>query len=235
MDKLFLKDISSYSELGYYSIAVNFTAIITIFSTILLNIWNPIVYKWSANNAPVTDYTDVMKLVFFLSLILWSLAGMFSWILPFILPAELKEVESLFLLLIGGPVLKLLSEITKVGVGIKRKSILIIIPVLIAVIINGVLNYLLIPTFGAKGAAVASLFAFYVLLICRTELSILVWQSFPRFKIYIVCLIYLLSSIGLTEFLDDVYIRFFIWSVFFLINLYMVRNLAVKCKKFKFS
>ncbi|ELB2919090.1 oligosaccharide flippase family protein, partial [Vibrio parahaemolyticus] len=231
MDKLFLKEISTYRELGYYSIAVNFTAVITLFSTILMNIWNPIVYKWSAKKAPVSDYYDVMKLVLLVSLILWSLAGIFSWILPLILPNDLNSVESLFLLLIGGPILKLLSEVTKVGIGIKRKSLLTIIPVFVAVVVNGVLNYFLIPTLGAKGAAIASLFAFYALLVCRTELSRWVWNPFPRVKIYTICLIYLCMSIFLTEIVNDGYLRFCIWSIFLFLNIYFGRGIIERFKK----
>ncbi|EPM6963354.1 TPA: oligosaccharide flippase family protein [Vibrio alginolyticus] len=231
MDKLFLKEISTYRELGYYSIAVNFTAVITLFSTILMNIWNPIVYKWSAKKAPVSDYYDVMKLMLLVSLILWSLAGIFSWILPLILPNDLNSVESLFLLLIGGPILKLLSEVTKVGIGIKRKSLLTIIPVFVAVVVNGVLNYFLIPTLGAKGAAIASLFAFYALLVCRTELSRWVWNPFPRVKIYTICLIYLCMSIFLTEIVNDGYLRFCIWSIFLFLNIYFGRGIIERFKK----
>ncbi|QXO17241.1 lipopolysaccharide biosynthesis protein [Vibrio ostreae] len=107
MDKVFIKQLSSYSELGYYSMAANFTAIIALFSTVFLNIWNPLVYKWVAEKTGLVKFTNSMDLVFIAILCLWSLSGVFSWIIPLVLPEELKKVETIFLLLIGGPILKL--------------------------------------------------------------------------------------------------------------------------------
>lgn len=55
---------------------------------------------------------------------------------------------------------------------------------LIALIINVLANVLLVPSFGAGGAAVSTCLAFWAFLILRTEFSIISWKTMPRFEMY---------------------------------------------------
>lgn len=195
MDKIFIKEMSNLNELGKYSIAVNFTAVIALFSTVFLNIYNPLVFKWSKDNQPLTNYISVMNIIFVFSLILWCLAGLLSSVIPYILPDNVTGVEELFIVLIGGPILKFTSESTKVGFGIQRRPTLSIIPILFSCIINALLNYFLIPVFGAKGAAISSLISFWVLFVSRTEISSRIWISFPRLNFYLYTFPFVIWSI----------------------------------------
>jgi O-antigen/teichoic acid export membrane protein len=234
MDKFFIKELSTYEELGKYAIAANFTAVITIFSTVLLNVYNPKVYQWNANNECIEKYTSVMYLVSFLCFCIWSLSGVFSWLIPITLPNEINDTEIIFSVLIGGPIMKLLSESTKVGIGISRRSHLAVIPILIAVIFNAILNYLFIPLYGAIGAACSSLVSFYILLIARTEISSRCWSYFSRSNYYYLALLFMIISLMSIYFIK---IEFgtawysFFWLVIFFIVVGACLNKCRKCLK----
>ena len=53
-----------------------------------------------------------------------------------------------------------------------------------AVAVNFLGNYLLVPLYGAAGAAVSTAFSFWFFLVLRTEFSCFVWQNIPRLKLY---------------------------------------------------
>jgi O-antigen/teichoic acid export membrane protein len=109
----------------------------------------------------------------------------------------------------------MLSEATVVGVGITRKSIYAMLASIIAFIVNAVLNYLLIPSYGASGAALATMIAFFVFFIIRTEASSYLWKSLPRAKIYLLSVAYIITTIVmvLTEASQKFY--FIIWILLF--------------------
>ena len=56
---------------------------------------------------------------------------------------------------------------------------------LLALVVNLISNYFMVPKFGAGGAAVSTCFTFWVFLILRTEFSIISWNKIPRFEMYI--------------------------------------------------
>jgi O-antigen/teichoic acid export membrane protein len=228
MDKIFIKEYSSFEELGLYSVAVSFTAVIALFSTIFLNIYNPLIYKWHADNVSLEKYFTVMRYMLVLCLSLWCLAGMLSWILPLVLPENLKDIEDLFIILIGGPILKLLSESTKIGFGIQRRPSLSIIAIIVACIANGVLNFYLVPLYGATGAAVASLIAFWCLFFVRTEMSARIWVSFPRSLSYVLSIVFVFLSIfiGCSHYFES-YLSYIFWFMTLSLILIIFRKLIL--------
>nr|WP_281419274.1 polysaccharide biosynthesis C-terminal domain-containing protein [Marinobacterium ramblicola] len=77
-----------------------------------------------------------------------------------------------------------MSETTVVGIGVTRRSIFAMLPAIVAFAVNCIGNWLLIPRFGAAGAAVSTSISFWVFFILRTELSIYVWKPIPRGLLY---------------------------------------------------
>ena len=71
IDRFFLKNYSGLNELGIYSIASTFAAIITVFTVI----WHPLVYKWLKEGIEPKKIQDVMNILFILIIFI-------SWIIP---------------------------------------------------------------------------------------------------------------------------------------------------------
>ena len=184
MDKLFLRNMSTFEELGIYSVASSFAAAAIIFQSVFSTVWAPTVYKWAAEGINIDKIDRVTEHVLAAIVFIFIFAGLFSWIVTYLLPDIYTQVKYILVACMAYPLFYTLSETTVVGLGIARKSGYAMTAALIAAIINFMGNYLLTPTYGAAGAAVSTAFAFWIFLICRTEFSCLVWRKIPRLKLY---------------------------------------------------
>ncbi|MCF4009280.1 lipopolysaccharide biosynthesis protein [Rheinheimera sp. UJ63] len=185
MDKLFLRGLSSFEELGIYSIAVSFAGVALVFQAIFSTVWAPVVYRWAAEGVEPEKIKNVMDYVTLAVVLLWSLAGMFSWAVPYILPPEYNKVQYILLAAIAFPLLYTVSESTGIGIGIKRKTMFSMLAAVVALIVNALGNWFLVPIYGASGAAMASAVAFFIFFTIRTEASSKLWVSFERFRLYV--------------------------------------------------
>lgn len=225
MDKFFLRSLSSFEELGVYSIAVSFAGAALVFQVIFSTVWSPVVYKWASEGVETKKIIDVMDYVALAVFSIWSLSGMFSWLVTYILPSEYYKVQHILLAGMAYPLLYTLSESTGIGIGIQRKTIFSFGAAITALLINGVSNWFLIPSYGAAGAAIGSAIAFFVFFVVRTEASARFWVSFHRYKIYFFTTIYMLLSvlINISSF-EFFYVSFFYFvSLIFVVISYWVK------------
>lgn len=184
LDRIFLSRWSSYSELAVYSIAVNFAAAATIFQSVFSTVWAPTVYKWASKDEGHDKVIIVSRYVLLLVIILFCAAGLLSWIVSFILPPEYAQVQWILVACLAYPLFYTLSETTVVGIGIARKSVYAMLACVLALLVNVACNYILIPRYGAAGAASSTALAFWAFLVLRTEFAIHVWKVLPRAALY---------------------------------------------------
>ncbi|MBV1789420.1 oligosaccharide flippase family protein [Marinobacterium sp. D7] len=184
IDKLFLRTLANFEELGIYSVSVSFAAAATILQSIFTTVWIPTVYKWVSKGDGLDRVLGVIRYALAVVVIAYCLAGLLSWILTLFLPIEYGSVQWIVVSCLGYPLLYTLSETTVVGIGVTRRSIFAMLPAIVAFAVNCIGNWLLIPRFGAAGAAVSTSISFWVFFILRTELSIYVWKPIPRGLLY---------------------------------------------------
>ena len=198
VDKLFLRALSTFEQLGVYSVAVSFAAAATILQGVFSTLWAPMVYKWlnSDQGIELGRIHSVVKQVAITISLIFALAGSFSWLLDFVLPDQYANVKFLVLCCLSFPLFYTLSETTVVGIGISRRSSFSMYASLLAFALNCVLNYFFIPKYGAVAAAISSAIAFWVFLLMRTEFSIYVWKPMPRSTIYSLSCLQLACVIG---------------------------------------
>ncbi|MDQ9094140.1 oligosaccharide flippase family protein [Pseudoalteromonas haloplanktis] len=183
-DKVLLKELSDYNELGVYSVAVSFAAAATVFQSVFSTIWSPMVYKWAAEGNNLKKIDKVNRYVLLIVTTFFCLAGLFSWLVTLFLPAQYESVQWIVISCLGYPLLYTLSETTVVGIGISRRPIFSMVASIIAFIANIIGNYYFIPSLGAVGAAISTCIAFWLFFILRTEFSILLWRAVPRVLLY---------------------------------------------------
>lgn len=218
MDKVFLRSLSTFEELGIYSVASSFAAAAVVFQSIFSTIWAPTVYKWAAEGINTEKIDQVTEYILVAVVILFSLAGLFSWIITYLLPASYASVQYILVACMAYPLFYTLSEATGVGLGIARKSTYAMMASLIAVVVNLVGNYLLVPIYGASGAAISTAFAFWIFFFCRTEFSCRVWRAIPRFRLYATTLACLVVSVLFALMGYDFYLEFILfWLLLLLI------------------
>lgn len=184
IDKIFLRTLASFEELGLYSVAVSFAAAATILQSVFSTVWAPTVYKWASKGEGLENVHKVSRYILALVVVAFCLAGLLSWIVTFFLPPKYDAVQWIVVSCLGFPLLYTLSETTVVGIGISRRSSFAMLAAVSSFLINLVGNWLLIPEFGAAGAAVSTCISFWVFFVLRTEFSIYLWRSMPRVLLY---------------------------------------------------
>jgi O-antigen/teichoic acid export membrane protein len=184
VDKVFLRTLADFEELGIYSVSVSFAAVATILQGVFSTVWAPTVYKWSSAGGGLEKVHEVNRYILALVVICFCAAGLLSWIIGLFLPAEYFEVQWIVVSCLGYPLLYTLSESTAVGIGISKRSIFTMYSAIVAFLVNSVGNWLLIPEFGAAGAAVSTCFSFWIFFLLRTEFSIYLWKPMPRLLLY---------------------------------------------------
>lgn len=203
VDKIFLRTLTNFDELAIYSVAVSFAAAATILKSVFSTVWAPIVYKWASEGEVIDKVEKVMNYVLAIVVFVFCLTGLLSWVITYFLPSNYSEVQWIVVSCIGFPLLYLLSETTVVGIGITRRSSYSMFAAGLALFVNLVGNWILIPAFGAKGAAASTCFSFWVFFILRTEFSILLWLPLPRIRLYLMSSLCVAMAIASTLFGND--------------------------------
>lgn len=184
IDKVFLRTLASFEELGVYSVAVSFAGVATILQSVFSTVWAPTVYKWASKGEGLENIHKVSRYILCLVVLLFCLAGLLSWVVTLFLPGSYAAVQWILVACLGAPLLYTLSETTVVGIGITRRSGFAMLAAVVAFLINLVGNWFLIPRFGAAGAAVSTCTSFWVFFVLRTEFSIFLWKPMPRLPLY---------------------------------------------------
>lgn len=235
-DRLFLRTMASYAELGVYSVAMSLAGVATIIAGIFNTIWAPMVFKWV--NSGDIDYKKIDQISEYVLAAIYLavvISGLFSWVIPYFLPPEYEKVQVLITICLIGPLFYTLSETTAVGIAIARKTKLSMYASICALFIAVIGNYLLIPLLGVAGAAISLAVSFWVFYIVRTEFAKIVWRKIPVKKSYLVTFSLLVMAIFNLFIPSNSIYRFLIWFVAFLSGFFIFSkvNLVVfdKLKK----
>ncbi|MGI2180133.1 oligosaccharide flippase family protein [Shewanella frigidimarina] len=219
LDRIFLRYYSGFEELGIYSVSVNFAGVAIILQSVFSTVWAPIVYKWLADG---DDLNKVFSVTYWMVVIIglfFSLSGLFSWLIPYLLPANFSDVQYIFIACLGYPLFYTLSETTVVGINITKTTKYAMFAAFIALCINIICNYILVPLYGAKGAAISTAVSFWFFFVARTELANRVWVPIKNKNIiHIVTLVYLLMIILFVLFGDNYFTAFFYAFLFLAIS-----------------
>lgn len=193
-----LRGLAGFSELALYSVAASFAGAASILQSIFSLIWAPTVYKWVASNADMKRVDAVARQLLALVTLIVVASGSFTWLIDFVLPTKYIQVKYLVQCTLVQPLLYTLSEVTSIGISIARRTTLSIWITCIAMAFNVILSVVLIPSWGARGAAVANATAFLIYFVGRTEVAARVWMQFPRRRTYAVVIILISMSIMTT-------------------------------------
>lgn len=190
-----LRTFSDFKELGIYSMAMSFAGMAMIFQMIFSTVWMPTVYKWVAAKEDLRKIDTVTSHVLAAVCFIFALAGMFSWVIDYVLPADYMQVKYIVVCCMAQPLLYTLSETTVVGLNVQRKSMHALGIAILALACNALLSFLLVPRFGAAGAAISNALAYAVFFIARTEIAGRLWRPIQRTQLYSMIILVLSIAI----------------------------------------
>lgn len=171
-DKIMLKQFSGYEEIGLYSGAASIVALLNAFQGAFTTFWTPVVYE-HYNQAPDDKkfYIKVNEIVSFIMIILAIVLISFKNVVSLLLGPSYRNAIFIFPFLVFMPIMYTISETTSMGIGFSKKSYFNVIIASISMISNIVGNYMLIPNYGAKGAAIATGLSYILFFTLRTYFS----------------------------------------------------------------
>lgn len=225
MDRMFLRAYSNLSELALYSVACNFAAGAAILQSVFGTLWTPTVYRWAKEEDCGEKVAEAVDHVLLVIVLIFCVSGFLSGLLPIILPPHYAAVQYIFMACLAYPLLYTLSEVTAVGIGLTRKTGFSLLASGIALVVDLAVNYLLVPRFGAGGAAIASALAFGAFFAIRTEASVYLWQPLRRTKMYLFVVV-ILANVSATALLRGEFSAYaqVIWLVLLACALYCFRD-----------
>ena len=204
MDKVMLRSLCTYDELGLYTAAAKIVNALGIIQTCFTTIWMPIAFRWHEEGKARKYFELVMKLVAAgMSCICFGIL-MCKDLVGWFLGEDFVRAIGVFPFLMLQPIMYTMSETTTLGIAFNRKTGYNIVVSLLSGFTNLVLNYFLIPIFGGVGAALATGISYVVFFAVRTWISRRLWYKFPV-GIFFVCGIMACANCDAHTFMDGVF------------------------------
>lgn len=166
MDRWMLASMTSVEEVGVYSVAFRFASLVLFVSAAFGQAWSPIAMKIRANNPDTYQviYGQVLLLLLFIMLAVGGGIALFSGeVVGLIMPEEYHASAYPLAVLCFGIILQSTQQVTALGISLEKKTYLFARLAWLTALVNLVANWLLIPSFGAAGAAWATTIAYLVL------------------------------------------------------------------------
>ncbi len=217
MDKMMLRSISDFTQLGLYGAAFKIVTILGIIQTCFTLFWTPVAYRWYEEGANPNRFRDISKFVAFLMTGMCMGLLLFKDLVVLILGKSFGETIHIFPFLLLSPIMYTISETTGVGIGLVKKTSYNIVSSLVAALINVVLNYTLIPIYGGIGAAIGTGISYIGFFWARTLIANKIWQTFNLLP-YAAYSVLIILNCYLHTFLDG-YIPYVVSAISILIIL----------------
>ena len=166
MDRWMLAAFSSVDEVGIYSVAHRFSAVVLFVSAAFGQAWSPLAMKIRSDRPSQYRliYANVLLVLFGAMTVLASMVSMFSSeVLSLLMPSNYIGAAMPLAVLSLGVAFQATQQVTGVGISLEKKTYLFARISWITVLVNLVLNMMFIPSFGAVGAAWATTLSFLVL------------------------------------------------------------------------
>ena len=181
VDRISLRIFSSYEEIGLYTGAMTIIALLNSFQGAFTTFWTPVAYeKYSTNPEDTKFFTDINQVVSAVMLIISIGLIATKDIIIGLLGPDYQGAQFIFPFLVLMPIMYTISETTVLGINFKKKTKYHVYIATFSAMFNIIGNLILVPTYGAKGAAISTGLAYVVFLLARTYYA----SKFYKIKFY---------------------------------------------------
>lgn len=171
-DRIILSKYFGYSEIGIYSGAFTIIGMLNLLQGVFNTFWVPIANDKYVNDVNAKDFYILMNKIVASSMIIISiLMIMFRDVITIILGSNYQQAIYVFPFLVFIPLMNTVSETTVIGINFLKKTKYHILIGVIALVVNIIGNLLLVPMYGAKGAAFSTGMSYIIFYIFRTSIS----------------------------------------------------------------
>lgn len=223
IDKITIKQFVGYEQLGFYNGAMTIVALLNAVQTTFTTFWTPVAFEAYSKNPENTEFfTKVNKIITVLMLLIATGLIVGKDIIILLLGEKYRDAVFIFPYLVFMPIMYTISETTVLGINFTKNSRLHIYIAIISATFNLIGNLILVPMYGAKGAAISTGVAYIVFFICRTYFSSKYYKVNYNIKKFGVCtiIIYILATYSSFNKIDIIVLLLGLLSIMAIINLY---------------
>lgn len=209
MDRIALRQWSTFNEIGIYSAAFKIIAVLGIIQTSFHTFWVPTAYRWHEQKVSNEKYMKVSDMLLATMCLLFSFIVLFKDIIIKLLSSNYVSASNCVPFLLFFPIMYTVSETTTLGISFSRKTSNNIIIVVVCASINYIGNYALVPKLGAMGASISTGISYIVFFWMRTLISRKLWFKFNigvYIKNIILLLILSVASVTINNFITNLII-----------------------------
>ena len=169
VDRVSLRIFSTYEEIGLYTGAMTIIALLNNFQGAFTTFWTPVAYEKYHNDPKDTQFFTNINEIVSLCMLLLSV-GLIATkdIVIGLLGKEYRGAQFIFPFLVFMPIMYTISETTVLGINFKKKTKYHVYIASFSAMFNIIGNLLLVPRYGAKGAAISTGLAYVIFFITRT-------------------------------------------------------------------
>ncbi|MCM2138009.1 lipopolysaccharide biosynthesis protein [Vagococcus fluvialis] len=195
MGTLSIRSTSTFYELGIFSAGQRISNFLNIIQLAFTSFWIPTAYRWYKVKREIKNFKLVSDVLLLILTTGYFFLMFFKNYIVILLSSDYEETKFILGFLVLVPILYTLSETTTLGIVFSKKSFLNIWVGLCAVIPCYLLNLVLVPKFGSKGAAISISVAYLIFFTMRSLFSKKNNFSFSLTKHFAVILILFIASI----------------------------------------
>ncbi|MCW2763670.1 MAG: putative polysaccharide biosynthesis protein [Marmoricola sp.] len=166
IDRWMLAAMASVEEVGIYSVAYRYASIVMFVSVAFGQAWSPFAIKLRADHPSTyrSLYTDVLLVLSCFMLALGGFVSLFADdLMALLMPASYASAAQPLAVLCLGVVLQSTMQVTAIGISLEKRTHLFARLSWMAAGLNFALNLLMIPPWGALGAAWATALSYLFL------------------------------------------------------------------------
>ncbi|MED0988002.1 lipopolysaccharide biosynthesis protein [Bacillus paramycoides] len=223
-DRLFIQHYYNHAELGLYSAAFSIIALLNAVQNAFTTFWVPVAYEqYEKNGDNRIFFKNITNVVAFVMFLICILIIFFKDIIIFILGEEFREASKIMPFLVFMPLMYTISETTVLGINFMKKSYYHVLIACCVAGLNIVGNFLLVPRFGAVGAAISTGLAYIIFFSIRTFISNKLYHvdfNLKRIYLMIVCLLIFTTYATFNTF-NTYYATLGVLNIIVLVSLYI--------------
>jgi O-antigen/teichoic acid export membrane protein len=226
IDRISLRQYSSFKELGLYSAAFKVVSIMSLVQAGFTSFWIPVAYeKFEVHGDDSKSFFKrANQIVSFVMFSFGFLILIFKDIIFLFFSKSYREASTIVPFLIFQPVMNTISETTVLGINLTKKTHWHTVIMGITCFANFIGNQILVPIFGARGAAISTGLSYVLFFTLRTAIAERLYPiKFDLKRIYTGILILFVVALSGT-FLESSSVFFLLSFIGMLFVLFIYKN-----------
>ena len=187
IDKFTITAFKGYEEVGIYSSANSIISMLNIIQTTFSTFWTPVAYEHYKEKPEDTGFFIKVNDIVTFIMILFGIGFITcKGLISLLLGPQYRTASYIMPFLVFMPIMYTISETTVQGIAFVKKTNYYLWIAVISAVTNAIGNFMLVPSMGAKGAAISTGISYVIFAILRTQISKRLYPvKYKAFKAYI--------------------------------------------------